>query len=502
MADVSDSPRRRRRSTGQKVLLGSGVVVVVACLVVAGVLFGLARKFDLIPRLSADTQLDQAIDDEPRNYLVVGSDSRENVDADAADAASMVGGGETPDGKRADVIMIVRVDPAGTRLDLLSLPRDLWIPIAGTDGSQRINTAYAGGPQRLIDTIRDEFGIEIHHYVEIDFQGFQGIVDVVGGVPLYFDRAMRDSGSGLYVDKPGCVVLDGQQALAFARARHLQYMRDGIWRDDPTGDLGRISRQQLFMRRMFDQVASNVSLTDVGDLNDLLDVAIEYVTIDNELELTRAITVAQQFGTFEGDSIQTHSLPVEGWTTDGGAAVLRYDPVESLGILNLFRDEPQLHLAVDPSDVAVQVANGSGTPMQATDTGTALEPFGFDVAIVADAPETWSRTTVRFAPGAEPSARAVARHVVGGADLVEDPTLAAGEVQLVTGADFTAVATAPLALDDPAIVVVATSSTTTSSVPDDDGGTTETSVAPAEPTTTTTIGITPGEPPAGVVCEA
>ena len=498
-----EAPARRRRSTGQRVVLGSGVAVAVLCLVAAGVIFGLARKFDLIPRLGADTQLDAAGDDEARNYLVVGSDSREGIDEDDPNAQSLIGGSESPDGKRADVIMIVRVDPAGERLDLLSLPRDLWVPIAGTGENQRINTAYAGGAQQLIDTIRDDFGIEINHYVEIDFKGFQGIVDTVGGVPMYFDRAMRDTSSGLYVDAPGCVTLDGEQALAFARARHLEYMDDGVWRSDPTGDLGRISRQQLFMRRMFDRVVSEVSFTDVGSLNSLLDVAIDYVTIDRNLELGRAMTVAQQFGTFEGESIVTHALPVEGYTTAGGASVLRYDPIEALPILNTFRDQPQLDL--DPELVTVQVSNGSGAPMQATETGEGLEPIGFTVEIAADATETWDRTTVRFAPGAELAARSVARYVTGGADLVEDPTLAEGAVVLVTGLDFTTVATQPLAADDPSIVVVTTTTTvddgsTDDGTTDDGSGATTTTTAVPE-TTTTTVGVTPGEPPPGVECE-
>lgn len=481
------------RSGKQRAAIGTGAVVAVLLLVAAGAVYSVNRKFDLIPRLSANTRLDEAADDEPKNYLVVGSDSREDLDPDAADAGSYLGGDETPEGKRADVIMIVRVDPEGQRLDILSLQRDLWVPISGTGANQRINTAYSGGAQQLIDTIRDDFGIEIHHYVEVDFEGFKGIVDTVDGVPLYFDRAMRDTNSGLNIMEPGCVTLDGEQALAFARARHLQYMKDGVWRDDPTGDLGRISRQQVFMRRMFDRAASKVSFTDLRSMNDLADIAIDYVTIDHDLEITKAINVAKQFGTFEGESIQSYTLPVEGFTTDGGAAVLRYDPIAAQPILNVFRDVPVT--GVDPSLVEVQVSNGSGTPMQATDTSNALSFVGFTTEILADSPDQ-ATTTVRYAPGSEPQARTVARYVAGGAELSEDVGLPEGTVVLTTGTDFTSILSSPLPDDDPAIRA-ATTPTTTASEPDGDAGT---SPAPA-PTTSTTVGVTPGEAPPGVECD-
>ena len=95
--------------------------------------------------------------------------------------------------------MIMRVDPTTDTVDMVSLPRDLWVPIAGTGESQRINTAYSSddGRQRLIDTIQQDFGIPINHYIEVDFKGFQGVVDAIGGVPMYFDEPMRDDNSGL-----------------------------------------------------------------------------------------------------------------------------------------------------------------------------------------------------------------------------------------------------------------------------------------------------------------
>src|SRR5690606_26618163 len=85
------APIRRRRSTAQRVLLGLGAVPAVVLLVAAGVVWDITNKLDMIPRLGADTELDEAGDDEARNYLVVGSDSRDDLDADAEDAGSYLG---------------------------------------------------------------------------------------------------------------------------------------------------------------------------------------------------------------------------------------------------------------------------------------------------------------------------------------------------------------------------------------------------------------------------
>src|SRR4029077_11443630 len=140
----------------------------------------------------------------------------------------------------------------------VSFPRDLWVSIAGTGSNERINTAYSvnDGPQRLIDTLRQDFGITINHYVELDFKSFKGIVDAVGGVPMSFQTPMRDRNSGLYVDTAGCTTLDGDQALAFARSRHLEYMDSKLkWVSDPSADLGRINRQQVFLQHVIDQAA-------------------------------------------------------------------------------------------------------------------------------------------------------------------------------------------------------------------------------------------------------
>jgi LCP family protein required for cell wall assembly len=190
------------------------------------------------------------------NYLIVGSDSRENV-TEEGDAG--FNGSEAPGGQRADSIMIVHIE--GGKAQMLSVPRDLYLPIAGTDGSQKINAAYnadlGGGPERLVDTITQSLDIPIDRYMEIDFVSFAGLVDALGGVTINFPNPAQDEASGLYVPEAGDVELDGDQALAYVRSRHYTESINGELVEDPTGDLGRITRQQTFLSVVFDKLSGS-----------------------------------------------------------------------------------------------------------------------------------------------------------------------------------------------------------------------------------------------------
>ena len=107
----------------------------------------------------------------------------------------------------------------------------------------------------------------------------------IGGVAVYFSEPVRDDYSGLHVEEPGCVNLDGQQALAFVRARHLEYQDEdsGRWRTDPSGDLGRMTRQQEFIRKAITKAVSK-GLTNPATLNDLVGVGVDHVGLDPSLD--------------------------------------------------------------------------------------------------------------------------------------------------------------------------------------------------------------------------
>ena len=471
--------RRRRRSWVQRLILGTGILVLVAILAAIAVVGYGWYQFNQINK--EKLSLSKAGSNEPQNILVVGSDSRDVVDKTDPNYKAFKGGSEPTGGQRSDTIMVVRVDPKNHTMDMVSFPRDLWVPIAGTGESQRINTAYSStdGHQRLIDTIQQDFGIPINHYVDVNFATFQDVVSAIGGISLYFDKPMRDTNSGLSVKEAGCVNLDGESALAFARSRHLQYYEKGRWHDDPTADLGRISRQQYFVRKVIDKAANKASSLDVLGTKDLLQAGVKNLTIDSNFSFDTMLSLAREFKAFTGDQMVTHTLPVTPYTTAGGAAVLRLDQSGAQSVFDLFSGKGTSNLT--PAEVTLSVRNSGGVTGAGAKAQGQLASLGF-VVTGADSGPALSRTKLEYASGSQDQANLVARHVKGGAGMSEDPTLAAGTVRLVIGKDFAGI------VDDSGAVVGTAGA----------GG--KTTSTTASSTTTDSVGVVPGQPPDGVSC--
>jgi LCP family protein required for cell wall assembly len=466
------------------------VFLTVACIAAAtgvGYLYWITGQF-----LRADLALDSAGSQEPRNYLVIGSDSRANVDPNDPNAGALLGPGE-PIGKRSDTILLVRIDPIAGTVKMLSFPRDLWIPMADTGQNDRINSAYGRGRQVLVDTIRKDFGVEVNNYIEIDFAGFKGLVEAIGGVPMYFDKPLRDTNSGLDIPQAGCVNLDPDQALAFARSRYLEFKDSrGRWEGDGTSDLGRITRQQFFVRKALSK-AFSIGITDFGTFTRLLNVAKDSVTIDQTIDRGDLFALVQRFKELQPGDIESYSIPVTNYTTNGGASVLLMDKTAAQPALDVFRGrDPSQPSPLAENQVSVQVFNGSGTVGQARDVRTALQAVGFSVGAANNAPAS-DQTVIQYAPGSEAAADLLARHLTSPSVLVEDKSLGRNSLALVTGKDFTTVMQTPRPAE-----------TTTTTVPATDPSPTPADSAPSttvpSTTTTTVVGVVPGEAPPGINC--
>lgn len=405
----------------------------------------------------------------PRNLLIVGSDSRDGIDGAGIDTGAFSGDDAVGSGQRSDTIIVLRVDPGVEVVDVLSIPRDLWVPIPGQGRSQRINTAYASGPQLLIDTIEVNLDIPIHHYVEIDFAGFVDLVGAVGGVPMWFDAPVRDRNSGLDVPIAGCHRLDSEAALAYTRSRYYEYQDDdGRWHTDPTGDLGRINRQQVFLRRSADQV-TGLGIGDALVLNRLLDVGIASVTLDRGLGLMQLRDLALHFRDFDSDAMYTHALPTYSFRTSGGALVEGLVEAEAQPALNIFRGLPPDTLAPVQVD-QVMVLNGTGEEGQAALVANALTEIGFGVegtGNVDEADHTLDRTRIRHAPDADRDADLLERHLTAGAEVVVDRSLDDGEVVLEVGGDLTTIGRNARPPAGPQEDTTTTSTTTTAGADDE-----------------------------------
>lgn len=262
------------------------------------------------------------------NYLIVGSDSRDGFDPNAPNAGAVLGEGAEGSGQRSDTMLVLRTSPDG---DLMtSVPRDLWVTRA--DGSEgRINAAYRDGPPALIASIEQGVGIPIHHYVEVDFVTFAGLVDAVGGVVIDFPHPARDTRSGLDAPQAGPVTLDGTQALAYVRSRHYEELIDGNWVADPTGDLGRVQRQQVFLRSVMGEVGST---RNPFELMSIASALSDGLRIDDQMGVWDAFTFARDMRGLEPESVE---IPTYGYRTSGGAAVLGLVEPDAAAVIARFQ---------------------------------------------------------------------------------------------------------------------------------------------------------------------
>ncbi len=208
------------------------------------------------------------------------------------------------------MVKIVHIVPATGQLSVLSIPRDTVVTVAG-DTSQigeynRINATYNNGPDQLVQTIEANFGIPIEHVVQLNFLGFRGAVDAIGGVNLDFPFPAKDAYTGLDITTAGCQHLNGGYALAVARSRHYQYFEDGYWQYDGTSDFGRIQRQNAFLKALINQSEKQYNpLT----LNAFIGSVVQGVTIDSTFTISELVSLARQFRSFDSSSLATATLP-------------------------------------------------------------------------------------------------------------------------------------------------------------------------------------------------
>ncbi|MCX7621298.1 MAG: LCP family protein [Acidimicrobiales bacterium] len=358
-----------RRTRAQRSLIAFNIFIVVACLGSAAGLTWFKREVTSIPRLSIPIERGfepEVPKGDAKNYLLVGIDNATGL---RGDDPVRNGRGTS---QLTDTIMILRVDPIYERAAILSLPRDLYVRIPPDTRSYKINHAYAfGGISKLIETIYVNFGIPIHHYAIVDFAGFENLVDLLDGVPMYFPWPAQDTETGLYqFDAPGCITLDGSHALAFARSRHLKVQVNGEWVEDSSGDIGRARRQQEFMRNAM-RKAINRGARNPITLSNLISLAQKNVQLDEFVSVQELIDVSQQMKEFDPDELETYTPPAHNaWV--GQQAVLILHDAEAHPIFDIFRgiddDRP-----VVPS--APQTASGLSAPSNDQTTTSTQSAF-------------------------------------------------------------------------------------------------------------------------------
>lgn len=253
------------------------------------------------------------------NWLLVGSDSRDGL---TAHERAELHTGDDLGTQRTDVIIVVHFDGLGNPT-LLSIPRDSYVTIPShmaSDGEQipakrnKINAAFVfGGAPLLVATVEANTGLHIDHYMEVGFAGIRDITDAVGGVDICVPRKYNDTYSGLKVKK-GCQTMDGKTALAYVRMRYA----------DPTGDIGRIQRQQQYLSAVIHRVAQPANFLNPLRMMELARAGTGAVTVDvddNVVDVLKLAWVMRDLSRGNG-AIRTVPVSNPDATTPVGSSVL------------------------------------------------------------------------------------------------------------------------------------------------------------------------------------
>lgn len=199
---------------------------------------------------------------------------------------------------RSDTLMVTSIDQTAEKAALLSIPRDTRVAIDG-HGYDKINHAYAyGGHELTQKSLETLLGVPMDHYIIIDTKAFERIIDAIGGVDINVEKRMHyedpwDDNGGLVIDLyPGEQHMDGKKAIQYVRYR------------DGEGDIGRIGRQQKFMKAVMAQVLSPEILPRLPDIVKEVSSAVK-----TDMSVTELLSFAKQMKTFQANGLETQMVP-------------------------------------------------------------------------------------------------------------------------------------------------------------------------------------------------
>lgn len=303
----------KRRKKYRKILGGIiSVLLFLIAVAVGGFYYLLHSDFEMRSPVEQETALEEYMVDpiDKVNIMVLGVDRRNE------------------DIGRSDTLFIVTADPDTKQLSMLSVPRDTRVLIPGY-GYDKINHAYSLGGHKLTErSVERLLNMPIDHYVLIDFKAFYKIIDALGGIDIYVDKKMYyedpwDDDGGLVIDiKPGLQHMDGETAIQYVRYR------------DEEGDIGRVERQQKFLKAVMDRVASPSILTKIPGIIYQISSAVE-----TDLSISQMFSLAAMFKEAKDNGMRAYMVPgepadideVNYWVPD--VEQLRENMANQMGIL-------------------------------------------------------------------------------------------------------------------------------------------------------------------------
>src|SRR3954453_2658939 len=451
-------PPRRWGRLMSWIALGLGVVMVIT---VAGGYLVYRHLAGNIPHQAIDVPGQRPAEGpgKSENVLLIGSDSR--AFAGGAKFGSQV------TGARSDTTILVHISADGKKAVLVSIPRDTYtrIPPCRLPGGKlsaptqnRFNTAYTiGGPSCTIATVEHLTHLRVDHFVEVNFLGFQRMVDALGGVKVCLTHGIDDPvrinpatghtiGSGLVVG-PGEHTFHGKSALGFVRARYA--VGDG-------SDLGRIKNQQVFISAVIRKATSTGLLLNPLKLYSFLDAATKSIRTDPSFGLPQLKKLAGQLHGLKPGKVALLTVPLsnpDGHVLIGGvdASVVFWDKPRANTLWHALRvdgplpgtapkprpssSESAAPLVVAPSAIRVRVLNGTGETGLAHKVAQELAARGFVVVGTGDADSTgYTTTVVRYGPDRNQSSQTLAASVTGATRQINGAL--SGTLELIVGTDY------------------------------------------------------------------
>lgn len=302
---------KRPRKTARNVLLGFAAVVLVAGLIGGAYIFNLAQTFN-----AGTTKIESAFPDEstrpPKtatgamNILVMGKDKNPDRDLDTEDTAAT--------DQRTDTLMLVHIPADRKNVFAISIMRDTWVTIPGK-GEAKINAAMAyGGVALTVQTVEALLQQRIDHVAMVDFEGFKGLTDALGGVEVNVKAPFSPSTLPGHTFNAGKQTLNGTEALAFVRER----------KSFPDNDYTRVKNQQLFLKAVISKTISKETLLNPVTINNMVGAISPFVSVDKDFDAATIGSLAFQFKDLRESDTVMFTLPNLGVGTspDGQSIVV------------------------------------------------------------------------------------------------------------------------------------------------------------------------------------
>ncbi|MFW5992112.1 MAG: LCP family protein [Halanaerobiaceae bacterium] len=319
---------------------------------------------------------------------------------------------------RADTIILTSIDLDTGQTGALFIPRDTRLEIPGY-GKNRINAAHAfGGIELVIQTLEQFLNVPVDYYMETDFDGFARIIDTMGGIKINIEKPLHyvDRAGDLYIDLPaGERVLNGEEAL--------QYVR---YREETYGDIGRVRRQQKFIKSLMDKALSPeiiIKLPSIyKEVNNTVKTNIPFQDISPFLHLLKDMDL---------ENIKTTMVPGEPKYINGASYWLADREELEIMVNKLIRSKEY----IENSGYFVTIYNGNGEPGVASGLADELRKYGFNISKVANAEHfNYQTTIIKYFDSQDKSIVRNIQKLIGG--KIKEGENNKGGVEIIIGADY------------------------------------------------------------------